>query len=326
MLSRTSISTLLSRSLICGLFGLALVACSDDSSTSSSISDDAKSSSSVEKDDEGTGAKSSSSEKGDVAKSSSSSKKESGGEVSGEGANWKIETLSLEEEVARDADFVKESAKYSEFQDLPTIYSNVKDDEKVVFILRHARRTYETSKEGHLHAVGVEQALALGTALKSKEEFFYGYSEYTRARETAENISVGRGDAEFNSIEIPALNNNWFIKDSAVVHADGADANRVLSEWAYTGSTPEGFYDMTERSVELITQEVLPKIPADARVSVFISHDQLVGTLSIYCSNKLIDLKYYESRQKWINYLQGVAIIVDKSGKRRYVPVNGLLE
>lgn len=318
MLSETRISTLLSRGFVCGLFGLAMVACSDDSSsnpTTQDSSDNPMSSSIV---DQPSDLSSSSALPGEPQQGSQP------GVDSPDG--WAIPTLSLAEEISRDAGFVASSALYSEFQNLPEVYAGVKADEKVVFILRHARRTFDTSKEGHLHDVGVTQAQTLGAALVSAEPFFYGYSEYTRAKETAENISIGRGDAAFNSILIPALNNEWFIKDSATVHADGADANRVLSRWAYTGEKPEGFYDMAERSVEIITQEILPKVPADARVSVFISHDQLVGTLSIYCTNKLVDLKYYESKQKWIDYLQGVAIIVDKSGNRRYVPVNGLLE
>ena len=54
------------------------------------------------------------------------------------------------------------------------------------------------------------------------------------------------------------------------------------------------------------------------------SHDKLMVPLVAYCSNLNIELKKYEQGGKWINYLAGVAIIVDKAGNRRYVAIRGL--
>ena len=45
--------------------------------------------------------------------------------------------------------------------------------------------------------------------------------------------------------------------------------------------------------------------------------------LVAYCSNLKIELKEYDGG-KWINYLAGIAIIIDPSGNRRFKTVRGL--
>ncbi len=53
------------------------------------------------------------------------------------------------------------------------------------------------------------------------------------------------------------------------------------------------------------------------------SHDKVMVPLVAYCTNLKANLKYYDGG-KWLNYLAGVAIIIDELGNRRYVPVKGL--
>jgi hypothetical protein len=48
-----------------------------------------------------------------------------------------------------------------------------------------------------------------------------------------------------------------------------------------------------------------------------------VTPLTVYGTEKKVNLRYFDTKQ-WINYLAGIAIIMDGSGKIRYVPVRGL--
>jgi hypothetical protein len=54
-----------------------------------------------------------------------------------------------------------------------------------------------------------------------------------------------------------------------------------------------------------------------------ISHDTFVVPFTAYCTNRKVNLRYFDTKL-WVNYLAGVAIIMDASGKMRYVPVKGL--
>ena len=49
----------------------------------------------------------------------------------------------------------------------------------------------------------------------------------------------------------------------------------------------------------------------------------MVTPMAIYASDKQVDLHYWVNR-KWINYLAGVAIIIDKDGNMRFKTVRGL--
>ena len=58
-------------------------------------------------------------------------------------------------------------------------------------------------------------------------------------------------------------------------------------------------------------------------INVLVSHDFMVLGMTVYATNKQIDLRYWENR-RWINYLAGVAIIFDPNGNLSFVPVCGL--
>lgn len=82
-------------------------------------------------------------------------------------------------------------------------------------------------------------------------------------------------------------------------------------------------YDLEDRSKELVYDKVIPMLPSMKRVNVLISHDQMVVPLVVYFTNKRINLRYYEN-QLWLNYLAGLAIIVNGAGDVRFVPVRGI--
>lgn len=59
------------------------------------------------------------------------------------------------------------------------------------------------------------------------------------------------------------------------------------------------------------------------RINVLVSHDYMVTPMAVYASDKQIDLHYWVNH-KWINYLAGVAIIIDKKGRMTFKVIRGL--
>ena len=216
------------------------------------------------------------------------------------------------------------------FVDIQDVYESIKDDERVIFVLRHAERGDDTSKSGTLTDNGKKQSEEVGARLKKfKEDFVLGGSEFLRAHQTVMSIAKGRGQSYDTRDTIPQLNDDWYTKNSEEVEKAKSECGggwEVTSKYAYTGAYSTGanaaYYNLAERSVELIEDVLLKKYTKEKFV-LLSSHDKLMVPLVAYCSNLQIPLKKYDGG-KWINYLAGVAIIIDKSGNRRYVAVRGL--
>jgi len=229
----------------------------------------------------------------------------------------------------KDRYFVLESDA-KEFVDIQDVYESIKDDERVIFVIRHAERGDDTSKGGTLTDNGKKQSEELGSRLtKFSEDFVLGASEFLRAHQTVESIAKGRGQSYDKRDTIPQLNDDWYAKNSEALEKAKSECGggwEVTSKYAYTGAYSTGddaaYYNLAERSVELIEDVLLKKYPTEKFV-LLSSHDKVMVPLVAYCSNLQIELKKYDGG-KWINNLAGVAIIVDKSGNRRYVAVRGL--
>ena len=242
----------------------------------------------------------------------------------------KTKTWHKANAVEKDRYFVINS-NADKFVDIQDVYESIKDDERVIFVLRHAERGDDTSKGGTLTDNGKKQSEQVGARLKKfKEDFVLGASEFLRAHQTVESIAKGRGQSYDKRDTIPQLNDDWYNKnDEAVEKAKNECGGgwEVTSKYAYTGAYSTGtnaaYYNLAERSVELI-EDVLAKKYTKEKFVILSSHDKLMVPLVAYCSNLKIEFKKYENNGKWINYLAGVAIIIDKDGNRRYVVIRGL--
>ena len=243
-----------------------------------------------------------------------------------ESRSWRVATA-----VEKDRYFVLNSNAKA-FVDIQDVYESVKDDERVIFVLRHAERGDDTSKSGTLTSNGKKQSEEVGARLTKfkDEDFVLGASEFLRAHQTVESIAKGRGQQSEIRDTIPELNDDWYVKNADAVETAKSECGggwEVTSKYAYTGAYSTGanaaYYNLAERSVELI-EDVLLKKYTKERFVLLSSHDKLMVPLVAYCSNLNIELKKYEQGGKWINYLAGVAIIVDKAGNRRYVAIRGL--
>ncbi len=212
-----------------------------------------------------------------------------------------------------------------EFEDIGDVYASLAPGEKVIFILRHAERTDDTGKKGHLTDNGKKQAKTVGEKLKG-DAIVFANSTYTRSYETCENVASGAGVSPFVSDTIKDLDGEWYVKDESKYdsykNSDGGGWV-VASAYAYKGAYADAFYDFDKRSEEFLTGVVKPRFASVNRVGVWISHDMFVAPITAYCTDKKVNLRYFDTKS-WINYLAGVAIIMGTDGKMRYVPVKGL--
>lgn len=220
------------------------------------------------------------------------------------------------------------------FYDVGDVYKAVPADQKIVFVLRHAERESSLGQESMLTELGVQQALAAGQKLAGEEPFYYASTDFIRTRETANNIAKGRGEiAEVVTWE--AINGGYFLTvpsdsfDALVQKRGGSWKN--MSQWAYgvPFSNPyvakvgdAYFYELFSRGDQFINEVILDNLPRWKRVNVLVSHDVLLEPLIVYATNRQIDLKFYESG-RWVNYLSGVAVIVNENGLATLLPVRG---
>ena len=212
-----------------------------------------------------------------------------------------------------------------EFEDIEDVYKGLKSGEKVIFFLRHAKRTDDTGKNGHLTDDGKKQSQQVGAKFKG-EDIYFANSNYTRSYETCDNIAIGAGlkGAEKNTMD--ALDGEWYVKDNSKLEqykSSNGGGWVVASEYAYKGSYPDAFYSLDTYSESFIKEIIKPEFKNVSRVGVFISHDMFVVPLTAYFTDKKVNLRYFDTKQ-WINYLAGLAIIMGSDGSIRYVPVRGL--
>lgn len=244
--------------------------------------------------------------------------------------SWRVVSSRAE----RDAYFVKKSA-ITDFVDIQDVYENIKDDEKVIFLLRHGERDQNaTNKDDPLSTNGIKESKEVGAKLKKhKEDFRLGASEFYRAQQTVISIALGRGQDTVVADTIRELNDDWYMVNRDTVNKVEAAVGgwEAIGLYVYNGEYTDdaetvAYYNLKDRSAELIEDVLLAKYDTvPERFIMLSSHDKLMVPFVAYCSDLNINMNL-KGGGKWINYLAGIAIIWDKSGNRRYVAFKGLKE
>lgn len=243
--------------------------------------------------------------------------------------NWRVASSVVDIN-----NYFVDKSDITDFVDIKTVYEGIKDDEKVVFLLRHGQRDQNaTSKEDGLSQAGLDSSKHVGTKLtKFEEPMRLGASEFYRAQQTVIGIAMGRGQDTTITDTIPELNDDWYMIDRSLVNQAESNAGggwEATCLYTYTGAYSgedaeiKAYYNLEERSAELI--ELLYNKYKDEpdRFIMLSSHDKLMVPFVAYCSKLRINMNI-KNGGTWINYFAGIAIIWDKSGNRRYVAFKGL--
>ncbi|MBR3670670.1 MAG: histidine phosphatase family protein [Fibrobacter sp.] len=216
------------------------------------------------------------------------------------------------------------------FATVADVYRSLAPDERAVFVIRHSEREDAVTMETELTANGIKMAQDLGKTLQGDEEFSYITSGFVRTNETANNISKGRGEASLPKlITNYDITGNWFLRTSADSLADYAtqlgmkgSSVELMAHWAYGEPYPDVLRELDPRAEEFMQSVILKNLSKWKRVSIMVSHDIFVMPLTVYGSQRKVALKYHEDYH-WINYIAGLAIIIDSNNGLRYIPVKG---
>lgn len=212
--------------------------------------------------------------------------------------------------------------------DIGDVWKNVKCDEKVVFVIRHAERESKVGKESPLTPNGEIQAMNVGLKLLGSAKFAYAHTDYVRTEQTCKFIALGRGEDTLSLAHdtIPELTSGWYIKDSdlrdSYISTD-TNSNAVVSFWAYDSLFADAYYDFASRNQEVIDSFFVKDYALMDKAKMIISHDEFVVPLIAYVTDKQANFRKRKARW-WINYLTGVAIIVNSENQVRYFAVKGL--
>lgn len=229
--------------------------------------------------------------------------------------------------------FDPNAAAYTSFVGIKKVFAAIQPTDKAVFILRHGDRT-KSEEGGLLTGLGYEQAIAVGKKIASTEEVKFWHSEIERTLQTSMGIAQGRGQTTISHVALKDLNGGWFEKDSEKINEYNATVPTtydVVSRWAYNEYTDptvtynDGFYDLMERGAQFMNEVILAKVVPQSRISIVVSHDQMLYPLTIFATNRMLEMKHHEDKS-WLNFLAGVAVIVHADGSVKYVPIMGLDE
>ena len=225
--------------------------------------------------------------------------------------------------------FVTQSA-VTDFTPFDEVVNGLAEGEKVVIMVRHAERGADYSRTGPLTENGKLQSQELGAKMIGSPAIYYAGSQFIRTHQTCNNIAKGHGDADTLADTLSVLNDGWFIKNQSAYNSAswqaGGNAFNLLSKWAYEGGSSNAFYDLAERSSELIEEHLIPALEKSGKsIGVFVSHDVMLLPLIAYVSDGNIDLKYYKSTEnRWVNYLAGFAVVIKPDGTKVFYAVKGL--
>ena len=227
------------------------------------------------------------------------------------------------------------------FYDMGDVYKAVPTTSKIAFVIRHSKREKNNlGTESSLTPIGIQMARTLGTKLASDESFYYSSTNFLRTRATCEYIAAGRGETTAPEVVTwDGINGSYFL----TVPSDTLDAlvskrggnPKYIAMYAYgvdyasyapsavASVIPAYFYDLFERGNQFLSEVIVANMPTWKRVSILVSHDMLVEPLIAFVSNRTINLRVYETPFRWVNYLSGIAVIVDEAGAVTALPVRG---
>ena len=225
-----------------------------------------------------------------------------------------------------------------EFVNISDVYKATQCNEKVVFFIRHGERENGIGKESPLTEDGALDTQAMGATLIGPEKFAYVHSGFVRTYQTVLNIAIGRGEAQmlpdstvlnFEADTITELADGWYLKDRDLrefyVDRDSIrNVNVMYTKWVYDDEYSDVFYDLAQRSEELIHTHLVKDYAQMPKFTVVASHDQVVMPLTAYVTDKKIDIILHRDHHNWLNFLAGVAIIINDKNEIHYAAVKGL--
>lgn len=208
--------------------------------------------------------------------------------------------------------------------------AGLKSTERVYLLVRHAERPHITAADADYGAhvgltdAGRERAVALGKMFPPEGDAVYYSSPVGRCMDTAKCIAEGRalagccGESQGTgcaTVTPLAVLGHLYVKDyPSYLDVLNERFYQNICSWIDSDDHP-AFYPLHERAEE-VRKFMLEK--GTARFNIFATHDAwVVPTLVHFC-------KMHFTPQRWMNYLTGIAFVVNSDGFERVVPVTGM--
>lgn len=195
------------------------------------------------------------------------------------------------------------------------VYNNVKDNSRVIFIVRHAERWRDYSHSWWLTEYWKEQAKELWKRLtwwkfSDTSTDFYWSTSYKRAHQTSYFLWCSRWYSPFLEWEAPN-DNNWEEYEKVKHPIESVEFDR----FRHVRDT-----DIQENAIKLI--EEVCELTQWHPFSFITSHDYLVIPLIRWITEREIDFTL-DTR---INYLSWIAIIINENDEWEVYPIRTLKE
>lgn len=222
-----------------------------------------------------------------------------------------------------------------DFVQASDFFASLKSTERVYLLVRHAERPHITAADADygahvgLTAAGRERAVALGKMFPPEGDAVYYSSPVGRCMDTAKCIAEGRAlagccgesqvagspDTGCATVTPLAVLGHLYVKDyPSYLDVLNERFYQNICSWIDSDDHP-AFYPLHERAEE-VRKFMLEK--GTARFNIFATHDAwVVPTLVHFC-------KMHFTPQRWMNYLTGIAFVVNSDGFERVVPVTGM--
>lgn len=197
------------------------------------------------------------------------------------------------------------------------VYNNIKDNSRVIFIVRHAERGPDWWQEWWLSKNWIKQAKSLGKRLSwwifaNSDSDLYCGTIYKRTPETSYYVWYGRKHKHFLK-DTKLFKKNWIGYDKILNSID------VIDPFYFEYKMK--FEELEKKSIDMANE--LCKLSEWHPFCFITSHDHQVIPLI----SRVTDLNIKFTIETRINYLSWIAIIVNENTKEREVyPIQTLQE
>lgn len=197
---------------------------------------------------------------------------------------------------------------------------------RVTLFMRHAKRQPIDPEDPQwgasalLTEVGIAQAHTLGKSLSYFDDFSLSSSPVERCMQTCRHFAEGAGMPSPVQVQ-----RNRLLGDPGIYFDPSGKSDMEMRRVGYMAFTFDyirrgmgiGMRPLAEASDQLLLEL---RRSMTHGLNICVTHDLFVAVLMDYLKLKVV------SPDNWINYLEGVAIVVDPRGKVSYAVFNPLAE
>lgn len=210
--------------------------------------------------------------------------------------------------------------KQYEYNLIYDIYNNIRNDSRVIFMVRHAERWPDDSHIWWLVENGIRQAKSLwkkltGWRFTDTNSDFYWSTDYKRTHQTSYYVWYGRWYSPFHE-DKKIFKKEW-MQYNKVLNPIDVISPHYLTQNNLTQNIE--LKKINKKSVYVIN--TLCKLTEWHPFSFIVDHDSFL----IPMITRVTEWNIKFTRKTWINYLSWVAIIIDDKAKKWEIyPINTL--